>query len=86
MEYMSAKCCSDLPSGVLLSKEEVDRLSNMCGAAGVWLVMDNTYELFVYDGRKHYCASGSHVIHIFSFSKVSNALDVAEPYGLSQQG
>ena len=32
-------------------------------------VLDNTYEHFVYGGREHYCAAGSNVINIFSFSK-----------------
>ena len=27
------------------------------------------YEDFVYGGRVHYCASGPHIIHLFSFSK-----------------
>lgn len=32
-------------------------------------VLDNTYEHFVYGGRKHSCVGGANVINIFSFSK-----------------
>jgi aromatic aminotransferase len=57
------------PTGVLLSKEELDRAAALCAKAGVWLVLDNTYEEFVYDGREHYCPAGENVLHLFSFSK-----------------
>lgn len=57
------------PTGVLLSKPELDRLADICKRAGSWLVLDNTYEDFVYDGREHYCPAGDHIIHVFSFSK-----------------
>ncbi len=57
------------PTGVLLSKEELDRAASLCAKAGVWLVLDNTYEEFVYDGREHYCPAGDNVLHLFSFSK-----------------
>ena len=60
------------PTGVLLSKEELDRAAALCAAAGTWLVVDNTYEQFVFDERGHHCPAGSNVIHIFSFSKVSD--------------
>jgi hypothetical protein len=50
----------------------VDQLAAMCGAAGAWLVLDNTYEQFVYGGQ-HHCASAPHVLNVFSFSKVGAA-------------
>ncbi len=34
----------------------------------MWLVLDDTYEDFVYNGR-HHCPSAPHVLHVFSFSK-----------------
>lgn len=37
--------------------------------AGAWLVLDNTYEHFLYNGLRHHCARGPHVVHLFSFSK-----------------
>jgi aromatic aminotransferase len=58
------------PTGVLLGREELEELSGVCGAAGVWLVVDNTYEDFLFEGALHHCPSGPHVVHIFSFSKV----------------
>ncbi|CAL8463420.1 g2954 [Coccomyxa elongata] len=57
------------PTGVLLSKEEVERAAQLCQDAGAWLIMDNTYEHFVYDGRQHHCIAAPHIIHVFSFSK-----------------
>lgn len=57
------------PTGILLSREELERASDVCQAAGSWLVMDNTYEHFVYDDREHVCLDREHIIHIFSFSK-----------------
>ncbi len=63
-----------LAAGVLLSKEEVERAAQLCQDAGAWLIMDNTYEHFVYDGRQHHCIAAPQIIHIFSFSKVPAAL------------
>lgn len=57
------------PTGVLMTQQEVQRAAEICGAAGAWLILDNTYEDFVYDGRQHHTATGDHVIHVFSFSK-----------------
>lgn len=59
-----------LPEGVLMSKAELERAQQLCEAVGVWLVVDNTYEDFTYDGREHSCVSGPNVINIFSMSKV----------------
>ena len=53
-----------------MTKQELDRANQLCQQAGVWLVVDNTYENFTYDGREHACVSGPHVINIFSMSKV----------------
>ena len=65
---MSSACRFD--SGVLLGRRELERASQLCAAAGAWLVVDNTYEHFTYDGAQHVCVSGPHVINVFSFSKV----------------
>lgn len=58
--------CTLTAAGVLMSAAEVQRAAALCAAAGSWLVLDNTYEDFVYDGRQHHCASGPHVINLFS--------------------
>eukprot|EP00878_Enallax_costatus_P016901 GHUV01017742.1.p1 GENE.GHUV01017742.1~~GHUV01017742.1.p1 ORF type:complete len:450 (+),score=122.28 GHUV01017742.1:1027-2376(+) len=57
------------PTGVLLPKEELEAAADMCAAAGTWLILDNTYEDFLYEGRTHHCISGPNVINVFSFSK-----------------
>lgn len=45
---------------------EVERAAALCGAAGAWLVLDNTYEHFVYGaGRRHACVAAPHVINLF---------------------
>ena len=57
------------PTGVLLTRHELDRAAALAAAAGAWLVVDNTYADFVYDGARHYCPRGPHVVHLFSMSK-----------------
>ncbi|CAL5223689.1 g6241 [Coccomyxa viridis] len=57
------------PTGVLLSREALERAAQLTARAGAWLVMDNTYEHFVYEGLQHHCISAPHIIHLFSFSK-----------------
>jgi len=57
------------PTGVLLSKAELERAAALCASAGVWLIVDNTYEHFTYDGTSHHCVSGPNVVNLFSFSK-----------------
>jgi aspartate/methionine/tyrosine aminotransferase len=54
-----------------MKPEEVERAAALCAEAGAWLVLDNTYEHFVFGEGRHHCAAGPHVIHIFSFSKAS---------------
>lgn len=53
-----------------MDEGELRRAAELCERAGVWLVMDNTYEHFVYGGRQHVCIPGPHILHLFSFSKV----------------
>lgn len=62
-------------AGVLMERGELEEASRMCSRADAWLVVDNTYEHFTYDGATHHCVSGPHVINLFSFSKVSTALE-----------
>ena len=67
-----ANTSSTLCAGVLLSREELERAAELTARAGCWLIMDNTYEHFVYEGLQHHCVSAPHIIHLFSFSKVSS--------------
>lgn len=57
------------PSGTYIPKPLLKRISEICRNAGSWLVVDNTYEYFMYDGRKHSCIEGNHIVNVFSFSK-----------------
>ena len=58
-----------------MSAAELERASELCRRTGTWLIVDDTYEHFTYNSRRHECVSGPHVIHIFSFSKAGSALD-----------
>ena len=40
----------------------------MCAERNAWLVVDNTYDAFVY-GVAHSLVEGPHVVNVFSFSK-----------------
>lgn len=57
------------PSGTYVPERLLKRISDLCKSAGSWLVVDNTYEYFMYDGLKHSCIEGDHIVNIFSFSK-----------------
>lgn len=57
------------PSGTYIPEPLLKRISDLCEAAGSWLIVDNTYEYFMYDGRKHSCLEGDHIVNVFSFSK-----------------
>ncbi|KAM3267988.1 aromatic aminotransferase ISS1 [Capsicum chacoense] len=55
------------PSGTYIPESLLK--SDICKEAGCWLIVDNTYEYFMYDDRKHVCVEANHVVNIFSFSK-----------------
>ncbi|XP_026408493.1 aromatic aminotransferase ISS1-like [Papaver somniferum] len=57
------------PSGTYIPEPLLKRISDLCKKAGSWLVVDNTYEYFMYDGLKHTCIEGDHILNVFSFSK-----------------
>jgi aspartate/methionine/tyrosine aminotransferase len=57
------------PSGVVVPKRALERIAVACARAGCWLVLDNTYEYFVYGEHRHHAIEAPHVINIFSFSK-----------------
>ena len=68
------------PTGVLLPKEDLQEISDLCKSHGIWLVVDNTYEHFVYDGNEHSCVGGRHVVNIFSFSKAFGMMGWRQGY------
>ncbi|CAL9241357.1 unnamed protein product [Arabidopsis halleri] len=57
------------PSGTYVPEPLLKRISQICKDAGCWLIVDNTYEYFMYDGSKHSCVEGDHIVNVFSFSK-----------------
>ncbi|CAI5979818.1 unnamed protein product [Closterium sp. NIES-65] len=57
------------PTGTYVPEDLLRRISAICEKAGSWLVLDNTYEYFMYGGNRHVCLEAPHVLNIFSFSK-----------------
>ena len=53
-----------------MPRETLDRLARITADAGTWLVIDETYEDFLFSGQTHYCPNAPNVVHVFSFSKV----------------
>lgn len=79
------------PSGTYVPEPLLKRISEMCRQAGSWLIVDNTYEYFMYDGCQHVCVEGDHVINIFSFSKAYGMMGwrvgyIAYPTGVTGMG
>lgn len=65
------------PSGYVYSRNEVQRLVDLCRAHDCWLVADQTYHEFLYEDAQHVFPCGSKaafsydkIMHIFSFSKI----------------
>ena len=58
------------PTGTNLDRETLQRIVSLTAQYKVWLVLDCTYEYFVYgDDTFEGCFEDPHVVHIFSFSK-----------------
>ncbi|KAL0487339.1 aromatic aminotransferase [Acrasis kona] len=57
------------PTGAVCSKELLDEISQICLDNNVWLVLDETYEYFMFDDATHYSPRGDHILHLYSFSK-----------------
>ncbi|CAN7050137.1 unnamed protein product [Brassica oleracea var. botrytis] len=56
-------------SGTYVPEPLLKRISKICEDAGCWLIVDNTYEYFMYDGLKHCWVEGDNIVNVFSFSK-----------------
>jgi aspartate aminotransferase len=41
------------PTGAVVEPEELERIVGWCDARDAWLVFDETYDRFLYDGRRH---------------------------------
>lgn len=55
------------PTGILLDRQTVQKIVDVCKVHNCWLILDATYEYFANSFGA--CFSEPHVIHIFSFSK-----------------
>lgn len=44
------------PSGAVIERGELDRIIRFCAERGVFVIFDETYEFFVYDGAEHVSA------------------------------
>jgi aspartate aminotransferase len=45
------------PTGAVITPDELARIVDWCDSRGVWLIYDETYDRFVYDGRPHASAA-----------------------------
>jgi len=45
------------PTGAVVDPEELTRIIDWCDSRGVWLIYDETYDRFLYDGRLHASAA-----------------------------
>jgi aspartate aminotransferase len=45
------------PTGAVTPRGEIERLLDWCGTRGLWLIFDETYDRFLYEGRPHASAA-----------------------------
>lgn len=57
------------PTGAVLESDVVQELVDVTASVGSWLVLDETYSDFTFDGATFHSASAPHVVHITSLSK-----------------
>jgi len=57
------------PFGAVPSKRLLIELQKLCQSHNIWLISDETYEDFVFDGKEHISPQGNNVINLYSFSK-----------------
>lgn len=57
------------PSGAVIPESAMRLLVEEAESAALWLISDEAYEHFVFDGAAHWSPRGDHVINIFTMSK-----------------
>jgi aminotransferase len=67
-------CTPSNPSGKVFTREELEKIGELCREFGTWIFTDEIYEYIVYDGRKHVSVASipscrDLVITISGFSK-----------------
>ena len=45
------------PTGAVVAADELARIVEWCAARDAWLIFDETYDRFLYDGRRHASAA-----------------------------
>jgi aminotransferase len=50
-------CTPSNPSGKMFTREELEKIGELCREFGAWIFTDEIYEYIVYDGRKHVSAA-----------------------------
>lgn len=84
-------CTPSNPSGRVFSREELLVILDWAEANNVWIITDETYEYYVYDGRRHVSPASiagrdAKVISIFSFSKTYSVPGWRLGYLIAPQG
>lgn len=74
-------CNPNNPTGTVYTRDELERVARFCGDHGLFLVVDEVYREFVYDGREATSALGlrgheEHVIVVDSLSKRYSACGI----------
>jgi len=60
------------PTGKVFSREELDRIVEICSSLGVFIVADEAYENILYDGLAHHSLAAlprEDIVTVFTFSK-----------------
>ena len=58
------------PSGAVIGQQRLLELTKVCASSSIWLVCDETYEYFTFDGAVHVSPTATDgVINIYSLSK-----------------
>lgn len=57
------------PTGAVVPAKVVNELTERCEKVGAWLISDEPYEYFHYEGATHNSPAGDHVLNLYSFSK-----------------
>jgi len=65
------------PTGAVLSREELEWLVDATEAAGCWLILDETYERFNFEGSRWHPWEQSHREHVVTLGSFSKSLGIS---------
>jgi aspartate/methionine/tyrosine aminotransferase len=63
------------PFSAVYPEKLLTKLQQLCEANKIWLVVDETYEDFIFENKTHFSVDGENVVNLFSFSKVHFEID-----------